>query len=112
MPSSTAGRLPPDFAGRDSESQFHKKGLLSMTKMPITTAGAPSPSGAYSQGIAVGPWVFTAGVGPNDPVSGEVVGSTIEAQTQQVLSNLEAIVAARGLDRDNIVKVTAHLEDL
>jgi reactive intermediate/imine deaminase len=83
-----------------------------MKKTVIQTDRAPAPGGSYSQGIAVGPWVFTAGVGPHDPASGEIVGSTIDEQTQQALLNLEAILSARELSRDDIVKVTVHLEDL
>jgi enamine deaminase RidA (YjgF/YER057c/UK114 family) len=56
--------------------------------------------------------VFTAGVGPHDPASGEIVGSTIEEQTQQALLNLEAVLSARELGRDDVVKVTVHLEEL
>lgn len=83
-----------------------------MNKTAIQTNRAPAPGGSYSQGIAAGPWVFTAGMGPHDPDSKEIVGSTIEEQTQQALLNLEAILSARELSRDDIVKVTAHLEDL
>jgi 2-iminobutanoate/2-iminopropanoate deaminase len=83
-----------------------------MKKTVIRTDRAPAPGGSYSQGIAAGPWVFTAGVGPHDPASGAIVGSTIEEQTQQALLNLEAILSARELSRDDIVKVTVHLEEL
>lgn len=83
-----------------------------MKKSVIRTDRAPAPGGSYSQGIAAGPWVFTAGVGPHDPASGEIVGSTIEEQTQQALLNLEAVLSARELGRDDVVKVTVHLEEL
>jgi 2-iminobutanoate/2-iminopropanoate deaminase len=77
----------------------------------ITTPEAPRPGGAYSQAIAVGPYLFTAGMGPHDPRTGEIVGSTIEEQTRQTLKNLEAVVLAAGMSLDNVVKVTAHLRD-
>lgn len=83
-----------------------------MSKIAIETSTAPAPGGGYSQGIAVGPFVFTAGQGPFDPATGEIVGSTIEEQTAQVLQNVEAILATRGLGRDDVVKATVHLEDL
>jgi len=83
-----------------------------MTKTVIQTDQAPAPGGSYSHGIAAGPWLFTAGVGPHDPATGAVIGSTIDEQSQQALSNLEAILSAGELSRDDIVKVTVHLEDL
>jgi len=73
---------------------------------------APEPGGSYSQGIAAGDLFFTAGMGPIDPATGQVVGETIEEQTAQVLDNLEAILAAAGLGWGDVVKVTTHLQEL
>lgn len=83
-----------------------------MSKVANETSEAPAPGGAYSQGIAAGPWVFTAGMGPHDPASGRIVGSTIQEQTGQALANVEAIIVARGVSLNDIVKMTVHLEDL
>lgn len=78
----------------------------------IDTIAAPRPSGSYSQGMRAGPFVFTAGMGPHDPQSGVVVGHTIEEQTRQTLTNLDAVLTAAGLHRDDVVKMTAHLQNL
>ncbi|NUR92210.1 MAG: RidA family protein [Nonomuraea sp.] len=82
-----------------------------MKKELRTTEGA-APIGAYSQGLVVGEFVYTSGVGPLDPKTGEVVGDDVAAQTHQVMRNLGAILAAHGLGFDDVVKSTVHLENL
>jgi len=83
-----------------------------MTKLEISTGGAPAPGGAYSQGIAANGFVYTAGMGPHDPASGRVLGETVEEQTAQTLRNLRAVLAVHELDLDDAVKVTVHLANL
>lgn len=83
-----------------------------MSKHPVRTSEAPAPGGAYSQGMRVGRLVFTAGLGPQDPVTGQVVGTTIEEQTEQVLKNLQAVLRAAGSGLDRVVKMTVHLQHL
>src|SRR6185437_3452127 len=78
----------------------------------ISTPAAPDPAGAYSQAIRVGDFIFTAGQGPLDPSSGEVVGSNIAEQTEAVISNIAAILAAAGAELEDVVKTTVHLADL
>ncbi len=55
-----------------------------MTKLQITTTSGASPVGPYSQGLQVGDFIFVSGQGPLDPVSGQIVGHTIEEQTVRV----------------------------
>lgn len=81
-------------------------------KQALTSAHAPAPGGGYSQGIVAGDFVYTAGMGPVDPASGEIVGDDITGQTHQVLRNLTAILAEAGATLDDVVKVTVHLRDL
>lgn len=81
-------------------------------KEEIRTGAAPPPAGPYSQGMRVGNLVFTAGQGPFDPVGRELVGDTIEEQTEAVLDNLSAVLSAAGTDLDHVVKATVHLSDL
>jgi 2-iminobutanoate/2-iminopropanoate deaminase len=81
-------------------------------KEEISTTGAPQNTGPYSQGIRVGNLIYTSGEGPLDPATGEVVEGTIEEQTRLVFRNLEAILNAAGATLQDVVKVTAHLEDL
>jgi reactive intermediate/imine deaminase len=83
-----------------------------MDVTPIRTAAAPAPAGAYSQGLVAGPFVFTAGMAPLDPVTRAVVGQTIGEQTDVVLNHLETILSERGLGLGDVVKMTVHLQDL
>ncbi|PSR22567.1 MAG: reactive intermediate/imine deaminase [Sulfobacillus acidophilus] len=84
-----------------------------MSKQEIRTENAPQPGGAYSQGLrASGTLVYTAGVGPMDPQTQTIVGTTIEEQTRQVLRNLAAILEEAGLTMDHVVKTSVFLQDL
>ncbi len=75
-----------------------------------TTKGAP-PKGAYSQGWRAGDFIFVTGTGPLDPVTGELVASDIERQTEQTIDNIEVILKAGGATLSDVVKVTVHLSD-
>jgi 2-iminobutanoate/2-iminopropanoate deaminase len=81
-------------------------------KREIRTSQGAAPVGAYSQGLVVGDYVYTSGAGPLDPETGEIVGDDVAAQTHRTMQNLGAILAAEGLTFDDVVKVTAHLENL
>lgn len=81
-------------------------------KQEIKTTGAPQNTGPYSQGILVHPFIFTSGEGPLDPATGEIVDGTIEEQTLLTFKNIEAILAAAGATLDDVVRVTAHLQDI
>jgi 2-iminobutanoate/2-iminopropanoate deaminase len=72
--------------------------------------GAP-PMGAYSQGWRAGDFIFVTGTGPIDPATGKMAGNSIEQQTEQTISNLEAILQADGATLADVVKVTVHLSD-
>ncbi|GAB1820513.1 RidA family protein [Herbidospora sp. RD11066] len=82
-----------------------------MKKELRTTDGA-APVGAYSQGLVVGDFVYTSGMGPLDPVTGEVVGEDVAAQTHRTMQNLGAVLAAHGLGFDDVIKSTVHLQNL
>jgi 2-iminobutanoate/2-iminopropanoate deaminase len=83
-----------------------------MTIQHISTTAAPGVGGAYSQAIIAGGFLYTSGMGPVDPRSGEVVSGGVHEQTLQTLANLAALLAERGLDFTDVIKVTAHLSDL
>lgn len=85
-----------------------------MTKIIVTTDAAPRPAGGYSQGVrgSASELVFTAGFGPTDPGTGQVVGADVAAQTRQVLANIAAVLAEAGLGLGDVVKATVHLADL
>lgn len=83
-----------------------------MPKQQITTQSGASPIGAYSQGLRAGDFLFVSGQGPLDPVTGQIVGDSVEEQTARVLENIKAILEAGGATMADVVKVTAHLSDL
>lgn len=83
-----------------------------MERERIDIADAPRPGGAYSQGIVAGGFLYTSGLGPQDPATGLVSGDTVEEQTAQVMRNLAAVLGARGLDFGHVVKATVHLQHL
>ncbi len=85
-----------------------------MTRKVIRTEGAPAPVGPYNQAIAVsGQLVFAAGQIALDPKTGEIVGTDdVVKQTEQVMANLEAVLAAAGAKPQDIVKTTVFLADM
>lgn len=78
----------------------------------IETSKAPQPSGAYSQAIKAGPFLFVSGQIPIDPKTGEMVERTIEAQTKQVLDNIQAILQEAGLGFEHVAKTEVFLKDM
>ena len=82
-----------------------------MAKYMIQTKRGAPPRGAYSQGWRAGEFVFVTGTGPIDPVSGELVGSDIEAQTERTIDNIAAILEADGASLHDVIKVNVHLSD-
>ena len=85
---------------------------MNSTKSVVATEQAPAAIGPYSQAIKAGEFVFTSGVIPLDPVSGEIVGTDITAQTERVMASLKAVLEAAGSSLDNVVKTTCFLQDL
>ena len=81
-----------------------------MPKTIVDTPDAPGSasrgSAPYSQAVVAGGLVFPAGQGPFDPVTGSIVGTTIQEQTRQVLRNCEAILHAAGSSMDRVVQAT------
>jgi 2-iminobutanoate/2-iminopropanoate deaminase len=83
-------------------------------KQVVRTEEAPAPfQGApYSQAIATGGFVFVSGQLSLRPDHAEIVGDTIQEQTEQVFANLRAILEAAGSGLDRLVKTTVYLVDL
>ena len=82
-----------------------------MAKYVIQTKRGAPPRGAYSQGWRAGDFLFVTGTGPIDPATGELVGNSIEQQTEQTIDNISAILAADGASLSDVVKVNVHLSD-
>lgn len=78
----------------------------------VNTDSAPSAIGPYSQAIQAGDFLYVSGQIPVDPKTGAFAGDTIEAQTSQVLDNIEAILQAKGLTFQNVVKTEVFLQDM
>jgi 2-iminobutanoate/2-iminopropanoate deaminase len=81
-----------------------------MSRQVVKTDAAPK-SPFYSQAIIAGGLVFVSGQGPFDPVTGKVVGETIQDQTRQCLTNLKEILEAAGSSLDRVVSATFILRD-
>lgn len=80
-------------------------------KKVIATTAAPGAIGPYSQAIDTGAFVFASGQIPINPATGEIPAG-IEAQTNQAIANVKAILEAAGLTIDNVVKTTVFLADM
>lgn len=81
-------------------------------KKVIKTANAPEPIGPYNQAIMAGDTLYVSGQIAIDAVSGNLVDSTIEAETRQVMANLKAVLNAAGFDFINVVKTSIFLSDM
>ncbi len=81
-------------------------------KKIIFTDKAPAPIGPYSQAVEANGMLFVSGQIALDPLSGELVQGDIETETRQVFSNLKAILEARGLTFENVVKSTVFVADM
>lgn len=78
----------------------------------IRTDAAPAAIGPYSQGIRCGGFLFVSGQIALDPISGDLVGNEVGAQTEQVLKNAAEILMAGGSGLDQVVKTTVYLLDM
>ena len=77
----------------------------------IATNAAPAAIGPYSQAVKVGNMLYTSGQIPLDPVSGELVGTNITEQAEQVMKNLSAVLEAAGSSFDKVIKTTCFLTE-
>lgn len=82
-----------------------------MAKTIHSTDQAPAAIGPYSQAVEANGFVFCSGQIPLTP-GGELVGGSVTAQTEQVMSNIEALLNSMGLDFENIVKTTIFLSSM
>jgi 2-iminobutanoate/2-iminopropanoate deaminase len=83
--------------------------------VPIRTTHtdkAPAAIGPYSQAVVANGMLFTAGQIPLDPTSMQVVEGDIVVQTEQVLRNLDAVLASAGASWSDVVKTTVFLTDM
>ncbi len=78
----------------------------------IKTTGAPKAIGPYSQGMVANGFVFCSGQISLDPETGEIVGDTIQAQTEQALKNLFEVLKEAESSPGRVVKTTVLLQDM
>jgi 2-iminobutanoate/2-iminopropanoate deaminase len=78
----------------------------------VVSADAPKPIGPYSQGVVAGGLMFLSGQIPLDPHTNTLVEGGIEAQTEQVLKNLMAVLKEAKMGAEHVVKTTVFLADL
>ena len=78
----------------------------------IQTSNAPTAIGPYSQAKVVNGFVCASGQIPLNPATGEVEGTTIEAQAEQVMKNVGAILKEAGVGFENVVKTTCFLAEM
>lgn len=78
----------------------------------IDTKNAPAAIGPYSQGIVFNGIAFFSGSIPLSPETGEVVGTTIEEQTEQVMQNIKALLESQGAEFTDVIKTTCFLADM
>lgn len=81
-------------------------------KTIISTPKAPAAIGPYSQAIAVGDMIFTSGMIPIIPETGELEAGDIKAQAKQAISNLKALLEESGSGLDKVVKTTVFIKDM
>lgn len=90
---------------------FIKRGFIFMKKV-INSSNSPKAIGPYSQAIEDSGFIFTSGVLPIDPVTGEIYNGSVRVQTELILKNLENILKEAGSNLSQVVKTTVFLTDL
>lgn len=81
-------------------------------KTVISTDKAPAAIGPYSQAIEVNGMVYTSGVIPIDPATGELVGGSAAEQAEQAISNLKNLLEAAGTSMANVVKTVVFIKNM
>ncbi len=78
----------------------------------VKTDKAPQAIGPYSQGIIAGNMVYTSGQLGMEPLTGELVNTSIEDEARQSLENVEAVLKAAGVELSDVIKTTVFVKDL
>lgn len=78
---------------------------------PLHPAGN-TPRGNYSPAVRAGDLLFVSGQVPRDAATGEIVGGDVESQTRATLEKLESLLREAGGSLDDVVSVTAYLQDI
>lgn len=81
-------------------------------KKVISTDQAPAAIGPYSQAIEIGNLIFTSGMIPINPATGELVTGSVEAQAEQAFSNLQHLIEASGSSMDKVIKTVVFIQNM
>lgn len=81
-------------------------------KQILSTDKAPAAIGPYSQGVLAGGFYFFSGQIPLHPVTGELVGRTVQEQAEQVFQNIAALLESQGLTFAQVVKTTVFIRHM
>jgi 2-iminobutanoate/2-iminopropanoate deaminase len=81
-------------------------------KKIIFTTEAPAPIGPYNQAVLVGNTLYTSGQIALDPVSMKLIMDDIETETQQVMQNMKAVLAAAGMTFENVIKTSIFIMNM
>ena len=82
-----------------------------MSRQIVFTTKAAKPPPMYSQAVKAAGLVFVSGTAPTDPATGVFKGTTIQEQTRQCLTNIQAILEEAGSSMDKVVSVTVVMAD-
>jgi 2-iminobutanoate/2-iminopropanoate deaminase len=82
-----------------------------MSRQIVFSAIAAKPPATYSQAVKAAGLVFVSGTAPHDPATGAIMGTTVQEQTRQCLTNISAILEEAGSSLDKIVSITIVLAD-
>ena len=82
-----------------------------MARQIVFSTKAAGPPATYSQAVKAAGLVFVSGTAPADPATGAIVGATIQEQTRQCLTNIQAILDEAGSSLEKIVSATVILAD-
>ena len=103
--------LPTDnVSNKKFNTQLNSK--HSFMKTVIFTENAPAPIGPYNQAVLKGNTLYTSGQIAINPKTGVLVTATIEAETQQVMENMKAVLEAAGMTFENVVKTTLFIMNM
>jgi 2-iminobutanoate/2-iminopropanoate deaminase len=109
---SAAHLFYPRLSAKISGEVFPEAYMSGFTRDVVSTASAPKAIGPYSQAIKANGFVFISGQIPIDPATGNLIEGGIEAQTEQVLKNLSAVLQAAGSSWEKVVKTTVFLKNM
>ena len=83
-----------------------------MNKQIINTKSAPAPIGPYSQAVKAGNFLYVSGQIALDPGTGQLNNKDLSEETNQVMTNLQAVLREAGMDFSHVVKTTIFLKDM